>query len=129
MTIRVLIVDDEPDVESLFRQQFRREVRQGLFAIDFVLSAKAALEVLTADTGQEIALLISDISMPVTSGLVLLDTVRSRWPKLPVFMISDYGDDDTGASTIARGATKFMTKPLDFPSLKQEVTAVITKAG
>ena len=91
MTVRVLVVDDEPDVEPLFRQQFRREVREGLYTLDFALSAAAALAILDDASGEEIILLVSDIIMPGMSGLDLLE-VKARRPDLPVFMISDYGD-------------------------------------
>ena len=95
MTVRVLVVDDEPDVEALFRQQFRREVREGLYTLDFALSALAALAILDDAIGEEIILLVSDINMPGMSGLDLIPEVKARRPDLPVFMISAYGDTDT----------------------------------
>ena len=128
MTVRVLVVDDEPDVETLFRQQFRREVRQGLYALDFALSGAAALDKLDIGVGEDIILLVSDINMPGMSGLELLPAVKQRRPNLPVFMISAYGDADTVAVAISRGANKFLTKPVDFPALKQDVAAAVTSA-
>jgi DNA-binding NtrC family response regulator len=128
MNVRVLIVDDEPDVEILFRQQFRREVREGLYALDFALSAKAALDKLAGCMGEQIILLVSDINMPGMSGLDLLPTVKARRPNLPVFMISAYGDSQTVATALARGASKFMTKPVDFPRLKQDVSIALADA-
>jgi DNA-binding NtrC family response regulator len=125
MTVRVLVVDDEPDVEVLFRQQFRREVRQGLYILDFALSGEAALDKLDGCVGEEIILLVSDINMPGMSGLDLLPEVKARRPELPVFMISAYGDADRVATALARGAQKFMTKPVDFPQLKQDVSLAI----
>ena len=104
MTVRVLVVDDEPDVESLFRQQFRREVKQGIYTIDFATSGREALEKLSESTGERIILLVSDINMPGMSGLDLLPLVRARRPELPVFMISAYGDDNTVAMAHDRGA-------------------------
>ncbi len=129
MNVRVLVVDDEPDVEALFRQQFRREVRQGLYVLDFALSGAAALEMLADHVGEEIILLVSDINMPGMSGLDLLPVVKQRRPDLPVFMISAYGDADTVATALQRGANKFLTKPVDFPQLKQDVSAVVAQAG
>ncbi|MGA3005779.1 MAG: response regulator [Acetobacteraceae bacterium] len=129
MTVKVLIVDDEPDVETMFRQQFRREVRQGLYSLDFALSGAAALEKLADHVGDEIILLVSDINMPGMSGLELLPEVKQRRPDLPVFMISAYGDAGTVATALQRGANKFLTKPVDFPQLKQDVSAVIAGAG
>jgi CheY-like chemotaxis protein len=128
MTLRVLVVDDEPDVETLFRQQFRREVRDGLYVLDFALSGEAALGILADCMGEEIILLLSDINMPGMSGLDLLPHVKSRRPDLPVFMISAYGDGDTEATALERGANKFVTKPVDFPALKQDVSAVAAQA-
>jgi CheY-like chemotaxis protein len=115
MTVRVLVVDDEPDVEALFRQQFRREIREGLYGLDFALSAAAALAILDDTSGEKIILLVSDITMPDMSGR----------PSLPVFMISTYGD---AATALARGADRFLTKPVDFPKLKQDIMAVMTDA-
>ena len=127
MTIRVLVVDDEPDVETLFRQQFRREVRQELYALDFASSGKAALDILDSHIGEEIILLVSDINMPGMTGLELLPVVKQRRPDLPVFMISAYGDQDTIATALECGANGFLTKPVDFPRLKQNITAVIAR--
>jgi CheY-like chemotaxis protein len=128
MTTRVLIVDDEPDIEVLFRQQFRREVRQGLYTLDFALSGAAALEKLADHVGDDIILLVSDINMPGMSGLELLPVVKERRPGLPVFMVSAYSDAGTVATALARGANKFIAKPVDFPSLKQEVLIAIAVA-
>ena len=125
MTVTVLVVDDEPDVETMFRQQFRREVRQGLCRLDFALSGRVALDKLDGCVGQQITLLVSDINMPGMSGLDLLPMVKARRPDLPVFMISAYGDKDTITTALERGANKFLTKPVDFPQLKQAITAVI----
>ena len=88
------VADDEPDVETLFRQQFRREAREGQYM----------------------------------SGLDLLPIVKARRPDLPVFMISAYGDADTVATALARGADEFFTKPVDFPKLKQDIMAVTADA-
>ena len=128
MTVRVLVVDDEPDVEAMFRQQFRRETRQGLYTLDFALSARDALVRLDGCMGEEIALLVSDINMPGMSGLDLLPQVKARRPELPVFMISAYGDKDTVATALERGADKFLTKPVDFSRLKQDVSSAIADA-
>ena len=128
MTVRVLVVDDEPDVETLFRQQFRREVRQELYTLDFALSASAALASLDDAGGEKIILLVSDINMPGMSGLDLLPIVKIRRPDLPVFMISAYGDADTVATALERGADKFLTKPVVFSQLKRDIMAVIADA-
>ena len=128
MTVRVLVVDDEPDIETLFRQQFRREVRQELYTLDFALSGKAALDILNGHIGEAILLLVSDINMPGMTGFELVPVVKQRRPDLPVFMISAYGDQDTIATALARGADKFLTKPVDFPQLKRDITAICPQA-
>ncbi len=124
MTARVLVVDDEPDVEALFRQQFRREVREGHCLLDFALSGKATLNKLDGCAGEEIILLLADISMPGISGLDLLPIVKTRRPNLPVFRISAYGNADTVATALARGADELLTKPVDFPKLRRDIMAV-----
>jgi CheY-like chemotaxis protein len=128
VTVMVLVVDDEPDVETMFRQQFRREIRQGLYTLDFALSGSTALDKLSTEVGEQIILLVSDINMPGMSGLELLPMVKARRPDLPVFMISAYGDRDTIAVVAERGANKLLTKPVDFPQLKLHVAAVIADA-
>jgi len=117
-------------VEALFRQQFRREVREGLYTLDFALSATAALDKLAdGEIGEEIILLVSDINMPGMSGLDLLPVVHERRPELPVFMISAYGDANTVETALSRGAQKFLTKPVDFQQLKHSVMQVIAESG
>ena len=128
MQVTVLVVDDEPDVEVLFRQQFRREVREGRYLLDFALSGEAALSKLDGCVGEQIILLVSDINMPGMSGLELLPKVKERRPDLPVFMISAYGDAERVQTALDRGASKFITKPVDFPLLKREVSAVVADA-
>ena len=128
MTVRVLVVDDEPDVETLFRQQFRREVRQELYALDFASSGRAALDILDSHIGEEIILLVSDINMPGMTGLELLPVIKQRRPDLPVFMISAYGDQNTIATAVERGANRFLTEPVDFPRLKRDIITVMAGA-
>ena len=128
MTVRVLVVDDEPDVEVLFRQQFRREVREGLYLLDFARSGQAALDKLDGCIGEQITLLVSDINMPGMNGLDLIPEVKARRPDLPVFMISAYGDAERVKMAVERGASKFVSKPVDFSLLKQEVSRVVADA-
>ena len=128
MIVRVLIVDDEPDVETLFRQQFRREVRQELYTLDFALFGKAALDILDGHIGEEIILLVADINMPGMTGLELLPVVKQRRPAQPVFMISAYGDQNTIATALERGASRFLIKPVDFPRLKRDIITVMAGA-
>ena len=124
MTARVLVVDDEPDVESLFRQQFRREIRQGLFRWDFALSGETALDMLNGHASEEIILLVADINMPGMSGLDLLPIVKTHRPDLPVFMISAYSDADAENTARERGADEFHAKPVDLVKLRRDITTV-----
>ena len=124
----ILVVDDEPDVADLFRQQFRKELRDSRFVMEFALSAADALERVRAAEAAKLILILSDINMPGMSGLDLLPIVKTRRPDLPVFMISAYGDAETVATAQARGADEFLTKPVDFPKLKQDIMAVMIDA-
>jgi DNA-binding NtrC family response regulator len=128
MTARVLVVDDEPDVEPLFRQQFRREMREGLYRLDFAPSGETALAMLDGLPGDEIILLVSDINMPGMNGLDLLPKVKERRPGLPVFVISAYGDADTVNTARERGADEFLTKPVDFAKLRRDIMQVRAEA-
>jgi DNA-binding NtrC family response regulator len=128
MTARVLVVDDARDAEPLFRQQFRREVREGLYRLDFTNSGEAALHMLDGCAGDEIIPPLLDIDMPGIGGLGLLPRVKARRPGLPVFMISAYGDADTVSTARERGANEFLTKPVDFAKLRRDIMTVRTDA-
>jgi len=121
MSVRILMVDDEPDAQDLFRQNFRREIRKGTYAFDFALSGEAALETLKGRAAQEVDLVLSDINMPGMSGIDLLAEIRRSWPDLSVFMITAYGDRDTEARARTLGAARFLTKPVDFERLKHDL--------
>jgi CheY-like chemotaxis protein len=123
MTVRVLVVDDESDVELLFRQQFRRELREGRFVMDFAQSADEALTRVRDSDGATIILLVSDINMPGMSGLDLLPRIKAERPDIPVVMVTAYGDDATRKIALDRGADGFLTKPIDFTTLRSEVQA------
>src|SRR3954453_19926170 len=116
MNVLVLVVDDERDVEDLFRQQFRRELRAGLFVMEFAYSAPEALTKITrlSETDINLILLLSDINMPGMTGLELLPKVHEMRPDVPVVMITAYGDADTRTRAVQAGADGFLTKPLDF---------------
>jgi len=91
----ILVVDDEPDVEILFRQQFRRDLRSGRFAMEFAQSGEAALQHIDDVTGVSIILILSDINMPGMTGLELLPKAKAARPDVPVIMITAYGDAET----------------------------------
>jgi CheY-like chemotaxis protein len=125
----VLVVDDEADVEVLFRQQFRRDLRARRFVMDFAASAAQALT-RVADTGEQTLILIfSDINMPGMTGLDMLPEMRTRRPDVPVIMITAYGDAETRRTALDRGAEGLLTKPIDFGQLRQVIDARLGPAA
>ena len=129
MSPYILVVDDEPDVESLFRQQFRRDIRAGRFVMDFAPSAPAALARAAEIAEPSLILILSDINMPGMSGLEMLPQVRAQRPAVPVIMITAYGDAETRRTAIERGADGLLTKPLDFAILRQEIDTRLGQAA
>lgn len=125
--IKLLVVDDEKDVEMLFRQKFRKEIRKGLLEIEFAFSGKEALEVLNSTQPPEVVYIFSDINMPGMSGLELLEKVKKRFPAIKVSMISAYGDQENYDKAIESGAKAFFTKPIDFNSLKEEISQYLNE--
>jgi CheY-like chemotaxis protein len=121
MSVSILVVDDEADVEDLFRQQFRREVRQGQYVIHFAQSAEEALDKLGDGISPELIVVYSDINMPGMDGLSLLRQVKERHAHLPVIMVTAYGDDERRRTAAEFGAREFVTKPVDFDLLKQQL--------
>ena len=128
MSTHILVVDDEPDVESMFRQHFRRDLRSGRFIMEFALSAAAALERVKAITDLSLILILSDINMPGMTGLEMLPKVKELRPDVPVIMISAYGDAETKRKAIEGGAEGLLTKPIDFSLLKEEIDTRLERA-
>ena len=129
MSVYILVVDDEPDVEALFRQQFRRDLRSGRFDMEFVLSANAALARAAELNDPSLILILSDINMPGMSGLEMLPKVRAERPDVPVIMITAYGDAETRRKAIEHGAIGLLTKPIDFALLRGEIDARLGQAA
>ena len=121
MNVYILVVDDEPDVEPLFRQHFRRDLRAGRFQMEFAPSAADALRRAAEVRDPSLILILSDINMPGMSGLDLLPKVRADYPHVPVIMITAYGDPETRRKAIEGGATGLLTKPIDFALLREEI--------
>jgi CheY-like chemotaxis protein len=121
MSVSILVVDDEADVAELFRQQFRREVRQGHYVMHFAQSAEEALGKLDDGIRPELIVVLSDINMPGMDGLGLLRKVKERHAELPVIMVTAYGDDARRQTARECGAAEFVTKPVDFDLLKQQL--------
>ena len=121
MNLLILVVDDEPDVETLFRQQFRRDIRSGRFTMEFAQSAPMALQRITDAAGVSLILILSDINMPGMSGLELLPKAKALRPDVPVIMITAYGDAETKRKALENGAEALLTKPIDFVTLRNEI--------
>lgn len=129
MSLLILVVDDEPDVELLFRQQFRHDLRAGRFVMEFARSASSALERI-ADAGDvTLILILSDVNMPGMSGLELLPKAKSVRPDVPVIMITAYGDPDTKRRAMESGAEALLTKPIDFSTLREEIDSRVGRAA
>ena len=121
MTLLILVVDDEPDVEILFRQQFRRDLRADRFTMEFAQSAPIALQRITDAGGRSLILILSDINMPGMSGLELLPKAKALRPDVPIIMITAYGDVETKRQALEKGAEALLTKPIDFGTLRSEI--------
>ena len=129
MSTYILVVDDEPDIESLFRQQFRRDVRSGRFIMEFAASAPEALERAKLISDPSLILILSDINMPGMSGLEMLPKVKAARPNVPVIMITAYGDEATRKKAAELGAAGLLTKPIDFDCLRQEIDQRLARAA
>ena len=129
MGLLILVVDDEPDVEMLFRQQFRRDLRAGRFVMEFAQSAPVALQRIGDAQGVSLILILSDINMPGMTGLELLPKAKALRPDVPVIMITAYGDADTRRKALDGGAEALLTKPIDFVALSTEIDSRIERAG
>ena len=129
MNLLILVVDDEPDVEALFRQQFRRELRADRFAMEFAQSAPIALERIADAGDRSLILVLSDINMPGMSGLELLPQAKAMRPDVPIIMITAYGDPETKRRALENGAEALLTKPIDFGTLRTEIDIRVERAA
>jgi CheY-like chemotaxis protein len=129
MSVSILVVDDEPDVALLFRQRFRREARDGTYVMHFANSGESALQLLDGDIKPELIVILSDINMPGMDGLELLREVKAQRPDLPVMMVTAYGDEKRRRRAKEHGAADFLTKPVDFDYLKNQLRQLPTAAA
>src|SRR5258706_15745684 len=130
MSLLILVVDDEPDVEALFRQRFRRDIRDGRFTMDFAQSAaESALKLISDAAGASLILILSDVNMPGKSGLELLPKAKAARPDVPVIMITAYGDAETRRKAQEGGAEALLTKSIDFDLLRNEIDGRIARAA
>jgi CheY-like chemotaxis protein len=129
MNLLVLVIDDEPDIEALFRQHFRRDLRADRFTMEFAPSGPAALQRISDAAGVSLILILSDINMPGMSGLELLPKAKALRPDVPVIMITAYGDAETKRKALEGGAEAFLTKPIDFVVLRTEIETRVERAA
>jgi CheY-like chemotaxis protein len=129
MSLLILVVDDEPDVETLFRQHFRRDLRSGRFTMEFAQSGPAALQRISDAAGVSLILVLSDINMPGMSGLELLPRAKALRPDVPIIMITAYGDAETKRKSLENGAEALLTKPIDFATLRNEIDQRVERAA
>ncbi len=129
MSLLILVVDDEPDVELLFRQQFRRDLRARRFTMEFSQSAPAALQCISDARDASLILILSDINMPGMSGLELLPKAKAARPDVPVIMITAYGDAETKRKALEGGADALFTKPIDFVLLRGEIETRVERSA
>jgi CheY-like chemotaxis protein len=129
VSVLVLVVDDEPDVETLFRQQFRRDLRAERFIMDFASSGPDALARVGDTREHSLILILSDINMPGMTGLEMLPKVKQMRPEVPVIMITAYGDADTKRKALENGASGLLTKPIDFSVLREEIDTRVAAAN
>jgi two-component system response regulator (stage 0 sporulation protein F) len=121
-TMTILIVDDEKDVEFLYRQKFRKELREGKLTLYFAFSGAEALEQMHKEN---LPLVFSDINMPGMTGLELLRIIKSEQPDTKVCMVTAYGDKGSFDKAMEFGADGFFTKPVNFDSLKEKIFGTI----
>ncbi|WP_153801177.1 response regulator [Foetidibacter luteolus] len=123
--MKILVVDDEPDVKSLFEQRFRKEIRSGEMIFAFASSGEEALEYISINMHNSV-LILSDINMPGMSGLELLKKIKQQHLKPPPFvmMLTAYGDAENYSAAMQLGADDFLTKPLDFIVLKDKLKKI-----
>jgi CheY-like chemotaxis protein len=129
VTLLILVVDDEPDIEPLFRQQFRRDLREGRFIMQFAQSAPEALGLIGEAREVTLILILSDINMPGMSGLEMLPKAKAARPDVPIIMITAYGDAETKAKALEGGAEALFTKPIDFGALRSEIDTRVERAA
>jgi len=119
--MKLLVVDDEQDIQLLFLQKFRKELRAGQLKMDFAFSGEAALEHLDTEGASGKELVLSDINMPGMNGIELLKIIKQRYPGLKVFMITAYGNEQYYTSAMENGADDYLTKPIEFERLKDKL--------
>lgn len=123
--MKILIVDDERDIEDLFRQKFRKEIRNQGLELVFAFSGQEALDILGSENPPRVMYVFSDINMPGMSGLEMLSIAKEKFPEIQISMISAYGDSENYNKAMESGAKGFFTKPVDFEALRKEIGDIL----
>lgn len=126
--MKILVIDDEEATESLFKQKFKEEIKSGLFDFNFSVSAEDAIVKIGQAENPSAVLILSDINMPGISGLQLLKQLKTDYPKIPVMMVTAYGDEVNHKKAIAYRADGFINKPIDFEALKDKILKFLPDA-
>ncbi len=125
--IKVLMVDDERDIETLFLQRFRKEMKAGLVDLHFAFSGEDALQYLGKDGMADLVLILSDINMPGMNGIELLRRIKETKAHLKVYMITAYHDETNYEAAMTAGADGYIAKPIDFDGLKVKIHELIER--
>ena len=123
-TKKILVVDDEKDIQPLFLQMFRLEIKKKLIEFDFAFSGLEALNSLSKAHEKDYILILSDINMPGMSGLDLLKEIKSTYKSQKVMIITAFGDEDNYTKAVEYGANDFLVKPIDFQNLKSKILCI-----
>ncbi len=119
--MKIMVIDDEQDIEFLFKQQFRKEIRKSQIELHFAFSAEEALEYLQLQITECLVLILADINMPGMNGLELLKIIKEKFAHLKVFIITAYGDEQNYQMAREYGADDYINKPIEFDQLKEKI--------
>jgi CheY-like chemotaxis protein len=128
MAPKILVVDDEHDIEMLFKLRFRKELKNKTLDFHFEFSGEAALQFIEKTSPMDILLILSDINMPGMNGLEMVQRIKEHYPDLKIIMVTAYGDDSNYNDAKKRGVDDFITKPVDFEQLKSSMSKYIPVA-
>lgn len=119
--MRIIVVDDEQDIQLLFKQQFRKEIKNNQVQLDFAFSAEEALQYLEGKLTSCVALVLADVNMPGMNGLEMLKIIKTTFPTLKVFIITAYDDEAHYLTAVEYGADDYIIKPIEFNKLKEKI--------
>src|ERR1700722_121588 len=123
--VKVLLVDDEPDIELLAKQKFRKQIANGTFDLLFAQNGQEALELIKSESG--ISVVVSDVNMPEMDGLTLIDNLKKLNPAIKTIIVSAYGDTKTWRAAMNKGVFDFVTKPIDFNELGEIIARTLVQ--